>query len=704
MFITEKKFLIFLLSISILFSIQLFAQDNCGGSKSKKAKKYFDKGFEALQYRDYKKAHENLLAAIEEDENYVDAYFALAQIKLERADRIRDDWRRKQEHDRLYALGIKYFKTIADICPEYYDGTVLYEIADYYYTNRQYKEALPYIKQFITVKGANPIQKKRFEHLAESIESFFTVTKTPVPFEPKPVNGVCTGDGEYLPLLSPDGEIFFFTRQSTGRTKNDVAERSIENFMFSEKLPDAYNDFSNAKPMPTPFNLGEGDQGGVTISIDNKHLYVTICRFLEKGDIRFGARKDCDLYVSHLVNGKWTKLKNLGENVNSKSWDSQPSLSADGKTLYFSSYREDPDAKGGLDLWMIEKQNDDTWSKPKNLGNIINTEGNEKSPFIHSDSKTLYFASDGHPGIGGYDIFYSKMNENGEWSIPTNIGVPINTKNDDVSFFVSLDGKKGYFASNSLTNNDSGYDVYSFDLYEGARPKKVLFLKGQLLNDDGKPVTDATIELKNTLTNETTQAMVDSSTGEYAVAVTIESEEDIAALESSQELKDTTQQVEIKENKELFILKAKKPGYAYVSEVIDLKEPKFEKPAKIDFKMEPVEVGKPYRLNNINFATNSADLTKETINILNDFIEFLQENPNIKIAIHGHTDNVGNDGQNLQLSEDRAKSVHDYLLINDITKERLSYKGFGETKPVATNDTPEGRAKNRRTEFVIMDK
>ena len=276
----------------------------------------------------------------------------------------------------------------------------------------------------------------------------------------------------------------------------------------------------------------------------------------------------------------------------------------------------------------------------------------------------------------GLRRFYSRLQEDGSWTKPKNLGYPINTDHDDSGFLVSTDGKTGYFATNKL-NGPGGYDIYSFELYKEARPQAVLFMKGEVKQEESKDPVNARVELKNVVTKKVIEIPVDSNSGKYVLAVPFRND---------------------------YILTVKKQDYAYESKYIAKADSSFEEPVKVDFDIKPIEVGKSYRLNDVYFATNSFDLNDESRMVLDGFIGFLNENPTIKASIEGHTDDVGNDEDNLVLSDNRAKAVYDYLVANKIDAGRLSYKGFGETKSVASNYTAEGRAKNRRTEFVIREK
>jgi outer membrane protein OmpA-like peptidoglycan-associated protein len=342
--------------------------------------------------------------------------------------------------------------------------------------------------------------------------------------------------------------------------------------------------------------------------------------------------------------------------------------------LYFASNRVG--GLGGIDIWKSTKDAKGNWGPPENLGPRINTDGNEKSPFFHSDGQTLYFSSTGHLGYGGYDIYLSKLSKDTGWVKPKNIGYPINSERDDLGFFVSTDGKYGYFASDKLKGN-GGWDVYSFELYKEARPERVLFVSGALRDENNQIVSDATVEIKNTRTREVTTVEVDSLTGKYVAVVAFNEDH---------------------------ILTVKQPGKAFTSQYFSAADSSLGKPMKMDLKVEEIKVGKPYKLNNIYFKTSSSLLNPETIIIIEELTKFLQENKTVSIAIHGHTDNAGNAADNLKLSADRAKMVFDLLVLNGIDASRLSYKGFGATKPIASNLTDKGKALNRRTEFMVTGK
>jgi len=432
---------------------------------------------------------------------------------------------------------------------------------------------------------------------------------------------------------------------------------------------DSDGNFDIGEEMPEPFNIND-NEGGATLTADNNVLYYTVCKF-----DKVRRYLNCDIYFSEFINDEWTQIQSVSKKINlSGSWESQPSISADGRTLYFVSDRVG--GYGGYDIYRSIKNDNGEWGTPINMGPSINSQSNEKSPFIHPDGKTLYFSSDGWLGLGGYDIFYSRLKEDGTWSKPRNIGYPINSPDDEVGFFVSTDGSRGFFASNKFSEK-GGWDLYSFELYNEARPEKVLFIKGTVKSESDIEPVKARIELTNIDTKKTSQIPMDTMTGKYVAVTPFNSD---------------------------YIMTVKKEGYVYESKYIARIDSIFRNPAEVNVEIKPIELNKSYRINDIYFGFNSYDLTVESKVVLDQLIGFLNENPSICIQIQGHTDNIGNDNVNLRLSGDRARSVYNYLIEKEIQAKRLTYQGFGESMPVAPNNTEEGRAKNRRTVFVITKK
>ncbi|MFC1729740.1 OmpA family protein [candidate division KSB1 bacterium] len=648
--------LVFLLFL-IFIPFNSFSQDDdCYQSESKKVLNLYDQAIEHYRHKRFIDANGLLKQVIKIEPEFVDPYYVLAMINIER-----------KKYNVLAAE--KYLIKVIELCP-LYDIDAYYWLGSIYYGAEKWDLASRYLKEYLKDVSlidddGRLVEAKNMLKYAEFNRDFFS---NPVPFNPRIVDGISTSADEYLVIISPDGELALYTRgMKVGPNKNELIqkERYKEMFCSSQKLNDK---FDKGGPLDYPFNQFE-NEGGATISIDNKTLYYSVAKY-ESGYL------NTDIYYTENLDGYWSDIESIGDEVNlSNAWDTQPTITSDGKTLYFVSDR--PGGYGGYDIWMTKKGENGSWSKPKNMGPTINTSKNEKSPFIHSDNQTLYFASDGWIGLGGYDIFFIRLNQEKPWSKPMNIGYPINTKDDESSFFVSTNGHFGYFASNKL-NEMGGWDLFSFDLYEDARPEQVLFLKGILKDEKtDQPIKDARIELKNVKTKRITEIPVDTVTGEY-VAVSL--------------------------FKNDLIMTVKKQGYAFESHYFAQEDTVNEEPVELEIEIKEIVVGESYKLNDIHFPTNSYELSSTSKTIIDGFIEFLSENPIVEVSIEGHTDNVGSKETNQVLSENRANAVYTYLIENGINKNRLRYQGFGEDKPVASNDTFKGRALNRRTVFVILKK
>ncbi|MCQ2286043.1 MAG: OmpA family protein [Bacteroidales bacterium] len=568
---------------------------------------------------------------------------------------------------------IDAFKRMYDVCPYYKAQANLYG-ARLAYLLEDFATA----KMFATVIVENPDLAKNMDWIEEAEliikkSAFYDkLLHNPVPFEPQPVEGISTNDDEYLATLSPDAEFFYFTRRSKVKSTDYFNESYTDKEFFSYSKKQKNGHFSTGEPLPYPFNQ-EGNEGSPAINLSNDFLVFSKVTYIT---LKNGQKyPNYDLYYSEFRNDEWTEPQSLGEKINlPNSWESQPSLSSNGRILFFASDR--PGGYGGSDIWFSERNSDGSWRAPKNLGPTINTPGNERSPFLHTDSKTLYFSSSGHSGMGGLDIFYSKLDEKDNWEKPVNIGYPINSENDEVDFFVSLDGETAYFSSNNIDNKD--WNIYQFALYEEARPHAMIIIKGEV-NDEFGSATDAIVEIRDTASNIIATTTVNEINGKYAIATEIDEEK-------PQDL----------------IVNIKKEGHAYDTKLVKI-DGKSNNVVTSNAEMKKVEVGKTYDLHDIYFATNSYTLNAQAKSIIDLFIEFLKENPTIKTEIQGHTDDVGNDKDNQILSERRAEAVYKYAISKGISSERLRYKGYGETQPIAPNTTPEGRAKNRRTIFLIYE-
>ena len=678
-FIYLYSLISFISLISLCF--HSFGQEDfgCPEITNKKALKVFNKSVSLEGYKS-KESYDLLLEVVEIEPDFAEAWYMLAEINREKAEKSNSPFEDRKQTNLKRALN--YYLKVSEICPAFNYYYSYFYIGTHYFNNNEYPLASDYLTKYIQNNTINKSEIDLAKSMLEEMSSYLDLINNPVPFNPQPLKGVSTSSDEFLPLISPDGELVFFVHRFQDYDKETTIQKQVEHFTISKRISEelGYEIYTEGESMPEPFNKGR-NQGAASITIDNKHIYMTIC---DVTSINGMAYNNCDIFSSDNEYGSWTDFKNLGPNVNlNNSWESQPSISADGKTLYFTSIRDGnigiSEENPTSDLYMSALDENNNWGKAVNLGPVINTPGNEKSPFLHSDSKTLYFSSDGRRGVGGYDIYYSRQLENNLWGEPKNIGFPINTAEDELGFVVSTDGKKAYFSSNKL-DGKGGWDIYSFDLYQDARPENVKLYKGEIKNETGDDFEGTSLEVRSAETGRMTEGIIDKITGKFAVAVTYDAEEE-------------------------FIMIVKKEGYAFTSLYIrPEKDEEIILEDNLEFDIKPIEVGVTVKLNNILFDTNSDQFDAASHVVLNRFIDFLNDNPGVKIALHGHTDNVGSYESNIDLSKRRAAAVEKYLSDNGIKPERMTSKGFGETVPVATNDTPEGKALNRRTEFVIIEK
>ncbi len=645
----------------------------CNEILDKKALSYYEKGRDKKKYKKPERL-EFLMKALQLEPEFAEANLALGleivvRVKLENSS---------------FAPAVPFFLRAIQACPQIHSEPYYYIGFDYYERGMN-DSAVYYLKKFIDFKDEDDKKFARdydgeilnAKGMIKDVKKVSSLKKG-VQFDPKVVTGVSTARDEYLAYVSPDDKNCYFVRRLPVQSKDKVYASDKEKEVFMIATRDKTGVFDAGEPMLFPFNVGDDNQGGCSISIDNKHLYFAMMR--QEG----GNQPNCDIYISDSSNEEWSPIRKLSASVNHPIyWDSQPTIAADGITLYFASDR--PGGYGGIDLYVTVKNlQTGEWSIPKNLGPKINTTGDEKTPFIHSDSETLYFSSTGHYGFGGYDIFYVRKNDKGEWDEPENIGSPINGATDDTGFFVSRDSKSGYFFSfddPKIQGKGVGrYDLFMFELYKEARPQETAFIKGDVKDSEGNQVFRATVEIQNTVTKQITHGVIDSANGSYMAVVSLKKKAD-------------------------YLITIKKDDYAFSSKVLSTKDlvPMAE-PKQVDLQVVEAKAGKSFVIDNIFYNTNSAELKSESRIVIESFARYLKVNPGIKIEIQGHTDNVGNPKDNDALSNNRAFSVKAVLEELGIDGKRISAKGFGSSKPVADNKTEDGRAKNRRTEFMILEK
>jgi len=563
---------------------------------------------------------------------------------------------RKSDFFNAETEGLKVMANCPDNFPKVY-----YFLGEIAFNRKDYVSADLYLRRSLDLGISDPYYSDAV-NLYEKAKVLADIIANPVSFNPKIVSGISTIFDEYLPIISPDQELSFFTRRSDKSSLHSITNTSVEEFVSSRKIK---GKFEIGQALSSPFNL-ESNEGGASITIDNRVLYYTKCIKSKKG------YNNCDIYYVNREDNSWSVVQTFSDKISkSDSWESQPTVSSDGKTIIFASDREG--GYGKIDLYEINWLNGN-WTAPTNLGSAINSNEHEKSPYLHTDGKTLFFSSTNFPSLGGFDIFYSRKDGLGNWQEPQNIGYPINTVADEISLFVSTDGNTAYFASNQL-EGVGGWDIYSFPLHDDAKPERVLFLKGELMDENGQVLEDVELEIKNINTNEVTIVKVDAGT--YVSSLTLAKGDDV-------------------------LITIKKEGFAFNSAYISANDSSFSSPTNLDFELYSLEQGRSFDLSDIYFETNSFQISSIAKNVLFEFTAYLKLNINMEIEINGFTDNIGESITNQILSENRAKEVYELLIAYDLDKERLSYNGYGEQFPRVDNTSISNRSQNRRTEFRII--
>jgi outer membrane protein OmpA-like peptidoglycan-associated protein/type II secretory pathway pseudopilin PulG len=461
-----------------------------------------------------------------------------------------------------------------------------------------------------------------------------------------------TAEPEYFPSLSIDGKEFIFTRRLNNYN---------EDFFSTLKTGAGWQ---KSQPLKGDINTPQ-NEAGQNISQDGQWLVFT-ANSRQQG---FG---NFDIYISYLTAAGWSEAQNLGGKVNSDQWDSQPCLSPDKRDLYFASRRFG--GLGGSDIYVCHMQTNGRWSEPENLGAEINTTGDDQCPFIHADNQTLYFTSNGLQGYGGNDLFYARKGPGGAWSKPMNLGYPINTINDEGTLFIAADGITAYYASDRSDSKGS-HDIYSFELPSNIRPYKTLWVKGKVLDKKTNKGIPASVELIELSTKQVISKVQTDETGNYFITLPVGKD---------------------------YAFNVNRKGYLFYSDNFLMSNRSPDSTYQKDIALQPIETNASVVLNNIFFDVNKFEIKQNSQVELDKLIQLLTENPNLKIEISGHTDNVGKAADNLLLSNNRAKAVVKYLVGKNIAPQRLAAKGYGATKPVADNKTETGKALNRRTEMKVV--
>jgi len=634
-----NKLKILISIICAMFVFQAYTQTY--STQNKRAIAAYEEAIKQFELRYFDQAELQLQTALKIDNTFSEAYYLLAGVYMQQG---------------LTDKMIATLQTCVNVCA---DKTpwALYKLAFEQFDNGIYAEAKKNIDALAQKKQQlQPDEIEKVNDLQKRCDIALELLSKPVNLKPKNMGSAINSQyDDFHPAITVDEELFILTSNIPFSAKSFQ-----EDMFYSVKEQGVWTE---RKVFPKPITT-LNNEGAQSISADGNTMVFTACN-------QAGGKGSCDIYITYRVGNQWIKPQNIGSPVNTRNWESQPSLSADGRTLYFVSNR--PGGFGKKDIWVSTLTDTNTWTPPVNLGPTINTKEEEESPYIHADGKTLFFSSDGHFGMGKKDMFVTQKLANGSWRQPINMGYPLNTHNKESHVVVNAAGTKGYFASNQF-GTLGGVDIFEFDIDETfpIKPSPVTYIKGVVYdakNIDKK--VPALIQLSDIETGEVFyEHVADFYTGSFIVPF----------------YQDKS-----------YALTVTHHGYLLYSEQVNLKTIG----KSISIPMQPIAIGNTVVLNNVFFDTDSYSLKPESKVELLAIVDFMNQNPLICFEIGGHTDNVGNKQYNTTLSNNRAKAVYDFIVEAGISSSRLSYKGYADNKPVVDNTTPENRAKNRRTELVI---
>ncbi|TAE31973.1 MAG: flagellar motor protein MotB [Cytophagales bacterium] len=636
------KYCLLLTAYCLLLTVPSFSQDA-------KTKQLYDQSMKLFSERKANEAITFMQEAIKREPSFADAHLKLGQLY--------EFTRRVEPALVAYREGVRLQPDAPATAPAYQSlSNLLLKLG-------RYAEAIPNLEKYATFFAPQSPQAQRVERMLITARFGLEALQHPQNVTPKPVSpALQTTPSQYFPVLTADEQTMVFT------------------VLKPEGDEDLFTTTFNGEIWQPPVSLSPNintpeNEGTPSLSADGRTLVFTACQ----GRKGFGS---CDLYITRRTGIEWSEPQNLGPNVNTRHYESQPALSADGRRLYFVSDR--PGGRGRRDIWRTNADADGNWQEPINLGAPINTALNEASPFIHANGQTLFFASEGHPGMGGYDLFVSDSTQTSSsqrWSSPTNLGYPINTSEDQASLFVSANGVRGYYSFEEQKDGVSQRSrVYVFDMPESLRErvKPVSYLKGVITNGKSNIPLSATIELIDLATNQTVSRVTsDTQTGQYAIVLPTEGE---------------------------YALYVNSPGYLFKSLSFDFTQKNKEgnRGVVLPVLLEPISATSRETLNNLFFESGRYDVAGKSRTELGRLAQFMKANPTVSVEISGHTDDQGDATANLALSKKRAQAVVAYLTEAGIDATRIRATGFGKTRPLFPNTSDENRRLNRRIEWRVL--
>jgi len=628
-----KQFLFFYFALALGSSLQLNAQDI---SKNKSAgQKIYEKAIIELDNKSFSRGIGLLENAIQKDTSLTDAYLSLFQTYLD---------------TKQYEKAILVFEKIQSAHPnEALPFVVKYATA--------YLSLGNYTKPFFTLNlllknnqlpaylksKAEDLLKVCAFAMGNPIQNDISVTNAG--------DSINSDAAEYFPSVTVQDSLFLFMRRSN---------LAREDFYYSTLGKKGFS-----KAMPLADNLNDADKkGSMSLTQDLNTLYFA-ADYGPKGYGRY------DLYKVTKTDKGWSEPKNLGKNINTDFWDSAPSIAPDGQALYFCSNR--PGGYGGIDIYVAYRNEKGFWNEAENMGPNINTAGDEQTPFIHADNRSLYFSSNGWPGFGAADLFVSRKKLDDTWSRPTNLGYPINTFENEGSIAVASNGMDAYIASDR-SDSKGGLDIYQVVLSAATRANKTFYLKGFIADAvSKKPLAGEVVLMNPTDDSSNMQIKVDSN-GYFVLG--------LPYFDS-------------------LGIRVNSPNHIYASTFISADSLQYLSGTNFQFYLAPIISSFAQNFKNVFFDLNSAKLKKKSRVELDAMVTYLAATPNATILLEGHTDSKGDSVQNKIISEKRAQAIANYLIAKKIAPKRVSHIGLGAKFPIADNDTEEGRAKNRRSSFII---
>ena len=632
-------FLVLLVSV-----LEICAQSYKLSSSNKKAIKYYKQAENYYRGMEYENAEYTLIKSLQKDDRFLEAMLLLGDTYR--------DWYKTSKAIEVYEMVIK---TDSVFFPPTY-----YFLGDLYLEEEQFDKAIENYRAYLKIEGSETdkvlIAKFGYDKAVFRKEAMQNPVVEIISKLDTTINSV---QKEYINYVNENEDYLVFTIKDSGPL--GLLSSSIEEYFMESKKVDGIWQKPTVLEIPAS---GRFDKGGMNLSFDGKQMYFTGCNWP-------GGMGRCDIYTSHLRSGKWQKPTQMPKGINSTSWDSQASISADGRKMYFTSRRKG--GKGGSDIWMSIKI-DGHWTMAINLGDSINSSGDEMAPFIHADGKTLYYSSDGTIGMGAYDLLISRRLPTGEWTKGRNLGYPINTKDNDLNIFVAIDGKKAWVSSDRSRGN-GWFDIFSFEMPDAIKSNKIITLKGIVLDSATNKVLESTIEITNLQSSELSSISIsDAEDGEF-----------LSVLFPNRE----------------YAINISCKGYFFYSGTMNISRNESSNIQKT-FKLIKIQKGASASLQNIYFDTDKWEIKGESLPELNKLVELLKQNPDLNILIEGHTDNSGSENHNQLLSEKRAKAVMEFLILKDIKPNRLSFVGFGAEKPITDNSTEKGKSLNRRTVVRVL--